>query len=933
MSGKLKGIGLLFFIISHLTLIGQNEFVIGFSQCTIGDDWRKSMIRDMQNEVSLHPGLQLIVKDANNNNEKQIQDIRDLLKDKIDLLIVSPNESEPLTPIVSEVYQKGIPVIVIDRNIKSNEYTTHIGADNFLIGIEAGKYAAKVLDGKGKILEVWGLKGSSPAIERHRGFVEVLKDFPNIQIIAEISGEWEVDVARKAVKSFIADYQNVDLVFAHNDIMAYGAQQEFALHLEIKKPFILGVDALYGPRGGIQMVTSGVIDATFLYPTGGHQAIETAMKILTNQPYQREITLGTVTVDSTNARVIEVQIDQILALQEKINASKDVLNQQTLRVKQQHQRFLISMGLLVLILSLTLLLFRAFRNKQKVNLELSAKNAKIEKQNTEITRQHEELKRVSQELEDATQAKLRFFTNISHEFRTPLTLIQGPLEDMLKSNDFSVRIKEQFLLMLRNTNRLLRLVNQLLDFRKLENESLKLHVNPVKINVFLADIKSTFDSLADKNEITFSVENEFEGLTVWMDEDKIDKVLFNLLSNAFKFTHNGSISIRTEKGMHFLQNDSFECLTIHVIDSGRGISEDHQKRIFGRFYQIEEGNTGNTGTGLGLAFSKGLMELHKGDLTVKSIKGKGTTFSVHIRLGKEHFSEEEVDAGKEKSTKPTKLISENAMVMESEIPENNEDSNWKSKMGEHSILVVEDNLDVRQYIKNSLQGYAIYEAENGKVALEFLENKDVDLVISDVMMPEMDGFELTRKLKTDIKTCHIPIIILTAKSTIEEKIHGLEEGADSYIAKPFNSRHLEVRVKTLIEKRRMLQQHYREHIDLKSESGAINALDKKFLAKLTRIIELNLRDSNLSVESLSDEMHISRVHLYRKIKSLTGLSASEFQRTVRIKKGASLLLQSGKSISEVAFECGFANPSYFTKSFKEFYKVSPTEYVKHHTDA
>lgn len=905
--------------------VGNKQFLIGFSQCTTADAWRKSMDQEMQNELLYYPNLQLLIKDAENSSKKQENDIREFLKVGIDLLIVSPNEAEPLTGIISEVFKKGIPVILIDRKIESGDYSAFIGGNNYQIGKEAGIYAVKLLKGKGRIVEISGLEGSSPAKERHKGFVEEISKAPEISIIKSLSGEWEVASARKVMKKFLELDDPFDLVYAHNDVMAIGAYKEYMRKFKKKNVFFIGVDGLPGNACGIQAVMDRELDATMLYPTGGSLAISLAWDLLNNKPVKKENILNTLVIDSTNVRALKFQTDEILNLHNRIVSSRKILDEQVKKYLSQRFWLIVALSSLFLVIVLIILLFRGFRNKAKANL-------KLEVQKQAIIRQNEELRKISIELEEATKAKLVFFTNISHEFRTPLTLMIGPLENILSDRKLSAELRSQLQMMLRNATRLLRMINQLMDLRKIEDDKMKLSAGEYDIISFTREIKEAFDELATRKNICFTLNTSQDKQLLYFDRDKVDKILFNLLSNAFKFTsESGCIELNINKVMHKFNAIEREAVEIEIRDNGIGIAEDSLNRIFERFYQVEQ-KKGNivAGTGIGLPLSKGFVDLHHGDISVKSKKGEGSSFAVCFQLGKSHFTEAELSNKDIEFTRIDKQIFPELSQDDADVE--NMNLTYVSDDYENMplLLIVEDNADVSKFIKSCLvDNYRIMTAYNGIDAFEKIYIDQPDLIISDVMMPEMDGLEFTKKLKSDIRTSHIPVILLTALSSHENKIEGLETGADSYIAKPFNKKHLQVRVKQLIENRQQIRKHYQQDVITQFvKENKISQLDSSFLKKCNAIIEKHLTENEYGVEQMSVEIGLSRVHVYRKIKHLTGLTVSEFVRNIKLKKAAVMLQESGKTIAEVAYETGFSSPSYFSKCFKDLYNISPTEFVQ-----
>lgn len=910
---------LILFLFIPLFLFAKTEkestYTIGFSQCTQADAWRQAMLREIKNSLLQNPNVELIVKGAAANSDVQVAQIRELQIQGIDLLVVSPNESKPLTAIISEVYKSGIPVIIVDRKINTDDYTQYIGADNFSIGEEAGRYAANLLKGKGCIMEVWGLPGSSPAMERHSGFAAVISQYPDIYITTSTTGEWTYDLSKTAVAPFIDAKAEIDLVFAHNDFMALGAYDVFIKKEVDVMPFILGVDGLYGKGAGIDAVINDKIDATFLYPSGGNHVVESALAILNGASVAKEITLPTVAIDNKNAAALNAQMEQIVDLGERIISARKVLEDQEALYQSQGFRLKILFFIFLFVLLLIVGVGVAYRR-------LSVQKEKIDKQ-------HKELQRISTLLEEATQAKLRFFTNISHEFRTPITLIIGPLEDFISAAKYSASDQKVFNLMHRNAKRLLRLVNQLMDLRKIDNDKMKLLATKHNVVSFVREIIESFEPLASQHDIDFSFDSQNEKELLWFDRDKMDKSVFNLLSNAFKFTAiGGSIDVRLRSVQYDFEDGEASAIKISVSDTGVGMSDEDVKFVFDRFYQASGGSQGSSrGSGIGLSLTKELITLHKGAIEVKSEKGKGTTFSIYLRKGDVHINKQQQMLEDDGYSQPKVQIA-TSTIMPKSI-----DEETSASVELPLLLIVEDNDDVRQFVRSGLEKlYRIQEAENGRVALEKIEFEEPDLVISDVMMPEMDGLQLLKHLKSHRETCHIPVILLTALTSAEQKLVGLSEGADSYIPKPFNSEHLRVRVQKLIENRQRLRTYYQQTIEIPAqEHESINVLDKKFLKDARIAIEANITDSSFGVEELSQVCYISRVHLYRKIKQLTGLSATEFIRHIKLKKAASMLLDSGKSTSEIAFECGFSSPSYFAKRFKEVFKMSPKEYVASHS--
>ena len=889
------------------------KYLVGFSQCTAGDSWRRAMQQEMDRELAFHPELELITRDAQNNSQLQVQQIKELLKMGIDLLIVSPNEATPITPIIDSIFHEGLPVVIIDRRTTSNLYTAYVGADNYGIGKTAGQYIAGLLKEKGKILEVWGLPGSSPAKDRHNGFLEGIKAFPQIQVVDQVYGDWELDTARHRVQQWNTHKEPVDLIFAHNDVMALGAYEVFK-DQEPPLPKFVGVDGLAGPTGGIQFVEDEVLTATLLYPTGGEEAITIAANILNNSPIEKENILQTTVIDAANVRVMKMQADKILSQQRDITRQQDRIDGQIEIYQTQQILVYFLVGSLVLAILLGGAVLYNLRAKQEINKALKAKNS-------EILAQRNKIMEIAEEARIATQAKIKFFTNISHEFRTPLTLILGPVDELLQKDStvISPPVKKDLGLIQKNAFRLLRLVNQLMDFRKIENNKMAIRVKEGDLIAFIQDIIMTYERMAKNRAIDFSLQTDLLTFPLYFDHQILDKVLFNLLSNAFKFTENGGrITIGVSKKSHSGQ------VVISVQDNGRGMSEEHVAHVFERFYQGETYKT--EGTGLGLSFSKELIKLHKGDISVASQKGNGTRFEISLPLEAAIYSQKERESATEE---PFTIGFHPHLTIENEAAEIAQDSlpELGDLSAKRSMLIVEDEIELREFLAEKFsKEYVIFEAGSSQAGQELAFDHLPDLIICDVMLPGESGLMLTKTLKNDLRTSHIPIIMLTAKHSVEEQIKGAQAGADVYLTKPFNLRHVKEVINNLISNREILKDRYLSELAIDNPQESSSKLDKKFINHFITIVENQLSNPNLEIQDICQEMGLSRVQLYRKLKALLGYSAADYIKNVRLKKAQHLLQEGELSIGEVAYAVGFSSPAYFSTAFKAKYGISPNAY-------
>nr|WP_293836352.1 substrate-binding domain-containing protein [uncultured Arsenicibacter sp.] len=877
---------------------------IAFSQCTGGDLWRQTMLSDMKRALSFHPNCTLLYEDANNSTDRQIAQIQRLSRQNIDLLIVSPNESAPITKAIDEVFRQGIPVIVIDRRINSESYNAFIGGDNVEIGRLAARFISNYLKGKGSIIEVTGLTGSSPARDRQQGFREVMKQFPGIHTIVTFDGHWEKDSARLLAQRQLTAFRSADIVFAHNDVMALGMHDVCQRNGLTNRLKFVGIDALPGPTGGMQLVTDGILKATFLYPTGGEEAIETAIRILEGKSVQRETILNSVQVDASNVKALKTQSDKLLTQQRDIERQSQRIAELTRTYSTQRNTLSIMLASLIGAILLGAWALYLVRSKQRAYQILA-------RQNVEISEQRDKIDLVSQQARLATEEKLRFYAYISHEFNTPLSLILTPTEDMLsKKTVGTAELKNNLSLVQKNAHRLLRLVNQMLDLRKTDSGKLVLRASEQNVVSFVRDIVNDFKHKAERHRIDLQFITETPATPLWFDPEKLDKVLFNLLSNAFTYTSRGGL-------IHVLLDVRDTTLRIQVQDNGEGMTAEEQEKAFDLFYT----NTRrfNLGNGLGLALSREFISLHQGELSVMSEKGRGTTFTIRLPLGNSHLDPSEiVDA------KGPAFLSRQAAPVEAILPDpDTADPDTQGKTC--TILVVEDNTELRDYLTQQLGGeFEIIAESTAEAGWQRAIDAVPDLIISDVMLPGTDGLTFTRHIKKDFRTSTIPVILLTAKGQIDAQIEGTRAGADAYITKPFVLTFLRETIRTTLTNREKWQQRYTTDYLTKAE----NRQEKKFLHELTLLIEQNMADPGFGVERLSREMGISRVQLYRKVQGLLQKNVNEYITEIKLRKAKMLLTESTKTVAEVAYETGFSSPANFTTFFKQQTGRTPSDYRK-----
>ena len=885
----------------------EQNFIIGVSQCS-NDEWRSRMNEEISRESLFYPNLKVEIRTAKDNNREQIEDIEEFIAKGVDLLVVSPNEAKAITPVVEKAYDRGIPVVLVDRKIASDKYTAFVGGDNYLMGKQIGTYMANRLDGKGKIVELTGLKGSTPALERHRGMNEVLREYPSMETISAADAGWLEEKAEMKFDSILSVHKDIDMVIAQNDPMAYGAYRAAMKAGREKEMLFVGVDALAGEKLGVELVADGTLDATFIYPTGGDRVIQVAMDILEGRDYKRENILSSALVNAGNARIMQMQTAHIGTLDTKIEVLNNKLDAYLMRYSSQKMFLYACIVILFLLAVLLFFVVRAYWTKIRLNTELS-------KQKLQLEEQRDQLINLSQKLEEATKAKLAFFTNVSHDFRTPLTLIADPVKRLMESD--SLKDSDKFLLNIINKNVtvLLRLINQIMDFRKFENGKLEMHLSEFNIRDCMKEWAEAFRTLAYRKHITFRFNAEDGDYNIIADAEMMERITYNLLSNAFKFTpENGCINI-------YISRTNDDKISMKFTDTGVGMPAEHVKHIFESFYQID---VHHAGSGIGLALVKAFVEMHHGNINVESSEGCGTAFTINIPVKQNGTVSISIDRKAMLNN-----LKEGAVVMadqESLTAENKNIHNNEKSQG--IVLIIDDNQDVRDYVKSLLEEeYSVIEAANGEEGLKIAIANVPDIIICDVMMPVMDGMECCRRLKAEPRTSHIPVMMLTAYSMDEQKIKGYECGADSYISKPFSSELLMARLHNLIDNRNRLKDFFGDKISINTTPLADT--DKGFVSKLRELIDNNIGNPDFSVEDMGEKIGFSRVQLYRKAKALTGYTPNELLRIARLNKANAIIkISKEKSISEIAYEVGFSSPSYFTKCYKDFFGENPTDVLK-----
>ena len=919
MKNLLKHLLVLFVLFSFVGCGQKKTYRIGISQCS-SDDWRNKMNDEVMREAILHDDVEVEIRSAHDDSKKQIADIEYFVNNNFDVIVIAPNEADALTPEVKKVYEKGIPVIIFDRNINDSSYTQRIGVDNIDLGKSAAEYAETLQSGDLKVIEIFGLPGSTPAEERSIGFRNFIQDLGGT-IVASAPGNWQQDLAQHVADSMLRLYPQANLVFAHNDRMAIGARRA-AEALGIKDIKIIGIDA--APNIGIQAVSDGDINATFLYPTEGHLILREAINIAQGGKFDREVMLPTTSaVDSTNADILLLQNETLEEDTKKVMALKGQLDDFVSIHTAQTALVYAIIAILLLLFGVLFLVLRTFWTHRRHQDALMAQNHLLQEE-------RDKQKELNQKLEEATQSKLVFFTNVSHDLRTPLTLISEPVSQLNGADNLNDQQKTLVKIADKNVKILQRLINQILDFRKFENNKLKLNLTEIDFSKTIGDWLDSFNALARKRDIKLVLKAPAQPIKLAIDVEKIERVFFNLISNAFKYSQdNSTITVSYE-----IKKDN---LVLKVADTGEGISDEDIAHIFDRFFQVERVRP--KGSGIGLSLAKAFVELHGGTMTVESELKKGSVFTVTLPVV--HISEEVSDVMKSISQQD----------VDAELDDIESDKIYDDERP--LLLVIDDNKDIREMVTELMKDeYNVLTASTGKEGIRKAMKYVPDLIICDVMMPGIDGMETCGKLKSETITSHIPVLMLTACSLDEQRVQGFDSGADGYLAKPFSTPVLKSQSASLIANRKRIKDVFTNNTVLaeRQKSGTQGSKSKETVSEITErgqtatsrtqlprdidndffnrflaLFEEKMGDPDLNVEAMASDLGFERTQLYRKIKAITNYSPVELMRNLRLKKARNLLKTTDKTISEVCFEVGFSTPAYFTKCYREQFGETPSE--------
>lgn len=878
------------------------EYIIGVSQCS-DDAWRKKFNDELRIAAFSNSNVELKFSSSYDDAKLQMKQIDKFVDMKVDLLIVAPGQVT-VSEAIERAYDKGIPVIVFDRRPRSDKYTAYIGADNEETGRNIARYlSAMVKKEEGKIVEICGLSTSASGIERRRGFDDEVAKHDNMDVVEHLEADWTNQMAYHKMDSLLSvPHTSFNYVFAHNDRMAMGAKKAARKHgLDLSKIHFIGIDAMPQKGGGMQLVRDGELLASYIYPTRGDKVMELAMDILGKKKFKKENLLSSALVTSDNASVLLMQDEELkrqsaylLSLRKRVEATTNAFD------TQRCYLFMLIFMVALLIIACVLAV-KAYLAKTKYNARLKDSMRKQ--------------KNMTEEMERMTQKQLRFFTNVSHELRTPLTLISGPADRLAEYHGISGEARKLVEMIRRNVGILTQMVSEILEFRKIQNDKATLMLNRFDLASDLKTWADDFKTVAERKQIAISVVAAEEPNVVIADREKIAHIFFNLMTNAIKYTPvKGAIviSLKHADGIY----------SISVADNGKGMSGDDAQHIFERFYQASD-SVG--GTGIGLAIVKAYVDLHRGTVGVESEPSKGSVFTFTIPETQPGYDE--------KLDKQTLIQADTQLIDDYSVKDVIAKQNLSIVTGSEDydsnrplVLIIDDNASMRSYLRSILSlRYNVMEAQNGEEGLAVAKKNVPQLVVCDVMMPVMDGLEFCRLMKDDVSTCHIPIVLLTARTLDEQRAEAYNTGADSYITKPFSAETLEARVCNLLKNRSQLRLIFSGSQQEQQEQEALDDKDQSFIKQLRKVIKSHIPDADYSVEDLGDEMGLSRVQLYRKVKALTGYSVVDLLRKARLAKAKHLLETTDMNISEVAYEVGFTTPSYFTKRFKEEYGIKPGE--------
>ncbi len=775
-----------------------------------------------------------------------------------------------------------------------------------------------------RIALIRGTRGSTADTERYEGFMSAIgnEGAPKVTIAAEAYANFNREDARRIMGEILAqakDARPFDLVFAFNDEMAAGVYDAYAEKM-MQDPLILGIDALLEPEGSrtIQYILNGMIDASFIYPTGGNVVINLARRILTGEEFQRENYLNTELVNSSNVRVYQAQAQQMEEKQRRAEELNSRIRMSTERFERQQQLMYLSLFFVLVLAGLLAVLLFFARTRNRLVEQLNGQNEQIRKQVDSLEHQKQQLIDLSEQLEETTQAKLAFFTSISHEFKTPLSLISGPIDDLIANKEMPRTAEVPLDILKRNSSKLTRLITELLDFRTFVNGKMVVNYSMGNLDAFLRDILKMFADVIRRRNLHFDYVVDDADYEIPFDPIKLEKVFTNLLSNAFNHVDKeGSIRIQ----LFSTQSDSGRVINLSVFNSGSYIPPENLEKIFQRFYTLD---ARQRGTGIGLALVTSIVDALGGTIHVESGQATGTAFLVKIPLEKDLHTDARINVDT--------YVPEFARLKLATMGEEDEVSGILDEMareeGKYSVLVIEDNVDMRYYIRNTLlPEYHVLLAKDGRIGITKAQKFVPDIILCDIMMPDMDGYEVCRHLRNDLTTKNIPIILLTACSLDEQRARGYESGADAFMQKPFSVLTLKVRMRQLLGKNEQITSELLGNWLIGRDARMLSTGTAAMLNHFREYVERHILDS-ITLDDIARHLGYSKSKLYRELKEVTDYSPIDLVNLVRLHKAVELMTQEHQNITEAAFNTGFSSPSYFSRTFLKYYYMRPKDYIK-----
>lgn len=924
---------------------------------------RKNLIEEMLTESYQHSNLRITFAMAENEPSRQLKQIRDFRRRGVDLLIVEPLNKPAITNEINKTYRSGIPVVLVCSNNAPCRYTARIGVDERKLGETVGRYVSHLLRGKGTAAYFPGIPGTAMSEQRSEGFLKALKNYPAIKCLKGGQTDWETENAVEQFDSLVDKHPDIDVVFALNDILSLAMSDEaqkrglrhikfigigafniaYPPHISPKNydedidyshvnnsNAVLGHTPLNVNNLGVEAVKNGDLTASFIYPTRGDEVLKLALNILEHKPYKRDNFLESGLVDSTVAGSLLSQRYEIDRLFRQTYTLHDEINNYLIQRKSQRIIMALSIILALIFVTFSFFLYRAFRRNRMLNLHL-------EEQNVKLAEQSERQKELNNRIEHETEEKINFFTNVSHEFRTPVTLISGPVHDLLQDKSLNDRQRELLTLVQRSTGTLLDLVNEILDFQKAESGEMSLQPSSFDLLQAVRAWSEPFLLTAQDQHLRLSLpeSDASRPMPVMTDREKLARVYTNILSNAVKFTpEGGCITVRVAS-VPSEASSSGVLYRISVSDTGAGISPEALPHLFRRFYQAAP-STG--GTGIGLALSRSFMELLGGTVKASSPGlGKGSTFTIEIPshaatspeavpiepIRNDGTPARGIGSGTKEET-PANAEAQPAVKTASD-PHTAFDVFDKEEPGRPSILIVDDSADMRRYLSVLLRtDYTVIEAADGRDGLEKAQKLVPDIILCDVMMPVMDGLSLVRHLKDTTATSHIPVCLLTARAADAHQAEGYDSGADAYLMKPFNGTVLRACLSGLLKNREKLRKVFSSDEPLSSVEKTYPR-EAEFMNRFRDIVRQEMSNTALKADDIAARMNLGRSQFFQKVKALTGKAPMDLVRQARIAHARTLLRTTPLSISEIAYKVGFSTPAHFSTTYRNIMGRSPVE--------